>query len=90
MSVIDVPDSKQLTIYSKEVYDNTPYTKEKETISQGEKGNPIPEKVGSPSPIKNVFYLIHENRTYYLFLGDFIEGNADSTLFLFGENVTPN
>ncbi|MEO8862294.1 MAG: bifunctional YncE family protein/alkaline phosphatase family protein [Ginsengibacter sp.] len=90
MSVIDVPDSKQLTIYSKEVYDNTPYTKEKETISQGEKGNPIPEKVGDPSPIKNVFYIIKENRTYDQVLGDMKEGNGDSSLVLFGEKVTPN
>ena len=90
MSIIDVPDAKQLAAYSREVYENTPYTKEKETISQGEKGNPIPEKVGDPSPIKYVFYIIKENRTYDQVLGDMKEGNGDSSLVLFGEKITPN
>lgn len=90
MSIINVPDAAQLAAYSQQVYANTPYNKEKETISQGEKGNPIPEKVGDPSPIKYVFYIIKENRTYDQVLGDIKEGNGDSSLVLFGEKITPN
>ena len=90
MSIIDVPDSKQLSVYSQQVYENTPYTKEKETVSQGEKGNPVPVKVGDTSPIKYVFYIIKENRTYDQVLGDMKEGNGDTSLVLFGEKITPN
>ena len=90
MSIIEVPDTKQLAVYSKQVYDNTPYTKKKETISEGEAGNPIPQKLGSPSPIKYVFYIIKENRTYDQVLGDVKEGNGDTSLVLFGEKITPN
>ena len=90
MSIIDVPDEKQLGIYSRQVYENIPYTKEKETVSQGETGNPIPERVGDPSPIKYVFYIIKENRTYDQVLGDMKEGNGDTSLVLFGEKITPN
>jgi YVTN family beta-propeller protein len=90
MSIIDVPDAKQLAAYSQQVYSNTPYTKEKEIISQGERGNPIPEKVGDSSPIKYVFYIIKENRTYDQVLGDVKEGNGDTSLVLFGEKITPN
>ncbi|MEO6738543.1 MAG: bifunctional YncE family protein/alkaline phosphatase family protein [Ginsengibacter sp.] len=90
MSIIDAPSQKQLGIYSQQVYRNTPYTKEKELQAQGEKGNPIPEKVGDPSPIKYVFYIVKENRTYDQVLGDVKEGNGDTSLVLFGENVTPN
>jgi YVTN family beta-propeller protein len=90
MSIIDVPDSKRLATYSKEVYDNTPYNKEKETVTHGEKGNPIPEKVGDPSPIKYVFYIIKENRTYDQVLGDVKGGNGDANIVLFGEKITPN
>jgi YVTN family beta-propeller protein len=90
MSIIDVPDTKQLENYSQQVYENTPYTKEKESISKGETGNPIPEKVGDPSPIKYVFYIIKENRTYDQVLGDIKEGNGDTSLVLFGEKITPN
>ena len=90
MSIIDVPDEKQLSVYSQQVYNNTPYTKEKEMISQGEKNNPIPEKVGEPSPIKYVFYIVKENRTYDQVLGDVSKGNGDTSLVLFGKNITPN
>jgi YVTN family beta-propeller protein len=52
--------------------------------------NPIPRVIGEPSPIKYVFYVIKENRTYDQVLGDMPEGNGDPTLCLFGEKVTPN
>ena len=84
------PDDNQLGIYSKAVYNNTPYSKEKEMESTGEAGNPIPSRVGDPSPIKYVFYVIKENRTYDQVLGDVKEGNGDPNLVLFGKNVTPN
>jgi len=90
MSVIEEPTDATLAVYSKLVYTNTPYTKEKELISKGEPGNPIPMKVGDPSPIKYVFYIIKENRTYDQVLGDIPEGNGDTSLVLFGERITPN
>lgn len=90
MSVIDVPKEKTLAEWSKKVYSNIPYTKEKELLSQGEAGNPVPMKVGDPSPIKYVFYVIKENRTYDQVLGDMPEGNGDTSLVLFGEKITPN
>jgi YVTN family beta-propeller protein len=90
MSVIPTPDEKTLALWSKAVYENIPYTKDKETNAQGEAGNPIPMKLGDPSPIKYVFYIIKENRTYDQVLGDMPEGNGDTSLVLFGEKITPN
>lgn len=90
MSVINMPTAKQLSVYSQVVYQNTPYNKVKERLAQGEAGNPIPRKVGDKSPIKYVFYVIKENRTYDQVLGDMKEGNGDPRLTLFGEHVTPN
>jgi YVTN family beta-propeller protein len=90
MSIIDEPSDKQLSIFSKAVYDNTPYTKAKELIAEGEKNNPVPTKVGQSSPIKHIFYIIKENRTYDQVLGDVKKGNGDTGLVLFGENITPN
>lgn len=90
MSIIDEPSDFELSNYSKSVYLNTPYTKEKETYVKGEIGNPIPMKVGDTSPIKYVFYIIKENRTYDQVLGDVKGGNGDSSLVLFGQNITPN
>ncbi len=90
MSVIDIPAEEALSIYSQVVYRNTPYNKVKELLVQGEEGNPIPRRVGAASPIKYVFYVIKENRTYDQVLGDMKEGNGDPRLTLFGENITPN
>jgi YVTN family beta-propeller protein len=90
MSIIDEPNDAKLAAYSKMVYDNTPYTKEKELHTKGEVGNPIPMKVGNASPIKYVFYILKENRTYDQVLGDVPDGNGDTSLLLFGERITPN
>src|SRR5260221_1798287 len=90
MSIFPEPDGKILGDYSALVYQNTPYTKNGELMAKGEAGNPIPMKVGDGSPIKHVFYIIKENRTYDQVLGDMKEGNGDTSLVLFGERVTPN
>jgi len=90
LSVVQTPDAKQLSVYSQAVYHNTPYSKEKELTSEGKAGNPIPSRVGDPSPIKYVFYILKENRTYDQVLGDMPEGNGDTSLVLFGEKITPN
>lgn len=90
MSIVNIPTEQQLSVYSQVVYRNTPFKKENETMSKGEAGNPIPMKVGDPSPIKYVFYLIKENRTYDQVLSDIPGGNGDTSLLLFGERITPN
>ena len=90
MSIINEPSGKTLADYSAQVYANTPYTKQKELSPAGEAGNPVPQHVGNSSPIKYVFYVIKENRTYDQVLGDVKKGNGDTSLCLFGENYTPN
>ena len=90
LSIIDEPSATALALLSIAVYKNTPYIKERENISKGEKGNPIPTKVGDKSPIKYVFYIVKENRTYDQVLGDVKAGNGDTSLVLFGEKITPN
>ncbi len=90
LSIIKTPDEELLGRYSKMVYENTPYSKEKETNTSGESGNPVPMKTGQPSSIKYVFYIIKENRTYDQVLGDVKEGNGDTSLVLFGQHYTPN
>ena len=90
MSIINEPGETQLGIYSSLVYKNTAYKKEQETMASGEVGNPIPMKVGDKSPIKYIFYVIKENRTYDQVLSDIPGGNGDTSLLLFGERITPN
>lgn len=92
LSMIDIPAEKELGDYSRAVYRNTPYNKATELNGDqdAEAGNPIPVQVGKPSPIKHVFYVIKENRTYDQVLGDMPNGNGDTSLVLFGEKITPN
>ncbi|MGD8748284.1 MAG: bifunctional YncE family protein/alkaline phosphatase family protein [Balneolaceae bacterium] len=90
ISFIDRPDQIDMATYSQAVYKNTPYHKGHLSAADITEDNPIPATGDGQSPIKHVFYIIKENRTYDQVLGDLSRGNGDSTLTLFGENVTPN
>ena len=90
LSRIESPGPHQLAAYTAQVKQNTPYRRSKDKEAEGMAGNPIPRKVGDPSPIKYVFYIIKENRTYDQVLSDIPGGDGDTSLLLFGEEVTPN
>ncbi|TWR26269.1 bifunctional YncE family protein/alkaline phosphatase family protein [Mucilaginibacter achroorhodeus] len=90
LSFIDVPNEVKLKAYTKQVYANAAFTIKKAAVAAGETGNPIPRRVGEKSPIKYVFYIIKENRTYDQVLGDMPQGNGDSSLCIFGKKTTPN
>jgi YVTN family beta-propeller protein len=90
LSFIPIPTAADLAGFSQQVYANTPYSAEKERLAPGEEGNPIPRKQNDSTPIKYVFYVLKENRTYDQVLSDLPQGNGDSSLCLFGRKVTPN
>ncbi|MBF8295450.1 MAG: hypothetical protein HW389_1995 [Bacteroidetes bacterium] len=90
LSIIPFPGEKELAEHTQTVYRNTPYKQSALLTSEYEGKSAIPKKVGQPSPIKYVLYIIKENRTYDQVFGDMPEGNGDSSLCLFGETVTPN
>jgi DNA-binding beta-propeller fold protein YncE len=53
--------------------------------------NLVPDSVIRPNgPIRHVFFILKENRSYDEVLGDMPEGNGDSSLVWFGAAVTPN
>jgi len=90
LSIVPSPSEETLKSYTAQVYANTPYSMQKEQQAPGIDGNPIPKRPGYPSPIKYVFYVLKENRTYDQILGDLPQGNGDTSLCLFGKQVTPN
>ena len=45
---------------------------------------------GGGNPIHHVIYIIKENRTYDQLFGDIREANGDSSLVMYGEDITPN
>jgi YVTN family beta-propeller protein len=93
LSVVSAPDAAALARYTKTVYELTPRfetTPPRAARDAGRSSAPIPFRPGGRSPIRHVFYVLRENRTYDQILGDLGEGNGDASLCLFGEDVTPN
>ncbi len=94
LSVVDLPDRKhwdeQMAAWTRVAYACSPLKPSASVTVAPLPGNPIPAKVGDPSPIKYVIYIIKENRTYDQVLGDMPQGNGDARVCLFPDSVTPN
>lgn len=77
VSFVDFPDSKQLDAYTKQVRRN-------------DTGLLDRDMSGKIAPVKHVFYVIKENRTYDQVFGDMKQANGDEKLAIFPREVTPN
>jgi YVTN family beta-propeller protein len=93
VSLVPLPSKKDLPKLSETVWRNL----RREAIAQAalkpradQPPRVVPERIGEPSRIKHVVYVIKENRTYDQVLGDMKEGNGAADLCIFGEHVTPN
>ncbi len=93
VSLVPLPRDRDLPALSETVYRGI--RRERITASaqpprSGQPPRPVPERIGEPSLIKHVVYVIKENRTYDQVLGDVAEGNGQKDLCIFGEQVSPN
>ena len=86
VSLVDAPDEKQLSTYTRQVLNNTPAAKKPAELTADERRM----YDQTFSRIKHVLYIIKENRTYDQVFGDIPEGNGDAKLAMFGERITPN
>ncbi len=93
MSLVPIPDDDELATLTAKVDANL----RRATIEQAmlpprrdAAKRAIPERIGEPSHIEHVVYVIKENRTYDQVLGDMPQGNGDPSLCIFGERLTPN
>jgi YVTN family beta-propeller protein len=96
ISFIERPNNAQMTAYTEQVRRNSSYRPEQLQQSPVIANSVIPAQVGQSCPIKNVIFIIKENRTYDQVLGDMTDtagkpiGNGDPKLAIYGEKVTPN
>lgn len=93
VSLLDLPDIKQLAKYTEEVNRNNRLAYSLAGLEKPRpeaKPVPMPQRHGEPSVFKHVVYLIKENRTYDQIFGAMKEGKGDPNLVIFGENITPN
>jgi len=94
VQLIDPPQADQMAAYTSRVFDNNQWNGlDQRNPTAGRvkaKPVPVPERVGDPSPIKHVFMIVRENRTYDQVLGDDPRGNGEPAYAQFGNAVTPN
>ncbi len=93
VSFIAMPDKKKLVEYTEKVQQLNLQFRNKMAQLLPRKNKapmPVPERIGEPSSIKHVVYIIKENRTYDQVLGDMQEGRGKKELCVFGDSVTPN
>jgi YVTN family beta-propeller protein len=92
VSAIPDPGDSILAHHTLQVYQNSPCTDARRDRGARPADNPVPggRGGGERSPIRHVFYIIKENRTYDQVFGDMSEGNGDPSLCLFPDSVTPN
>ncbi|HWS00899.1 MAG TPA: bifunctional YncE family protein/alkaline phosphatase family protein, partial [Prolixibacteraceae bacterium] len=93
ISVIQLPDDNELKTYTEKVVASNMLFRLDLTAKLPRKNMepvPVPERIGEPSVIKHILYVIKENRTYDQVLGDMKKGDGDSTLTVYGRKVTPN
>jgi hypothetical protein len=105
VSIVDVPDGRELRLLTKQVHENNqtmPPVEDGRSVNDRDRDrdgyddhrhglpDPIPTHLGDRSPITHVFYILKENRTYDQVFGDMPQGNSDPTLVQFGRDVTPN
>ncbi|MES1213512.1 MAG: hypothetical protein ABUL64_02915, partial [Singulisphaera sp.] len=90
LSIIPIPTDEQLAAFTERVYKNCPYSDKLLAGTPADVKTAVPTKIGDPSPIKHIIYIIKENRTYDQVFGDIPGSNADPSLVMFGEEITPN
>jgi hypothetical protein len=89
--VVDFPGPEQMASHTKVAFAASPLDRDGAARTAGRADdNPIPARVGDPSPIKYCIYVVKENRTYDQVFGDIPQGNGDPALCLFPERITPN
>ena len=89
-SILPVPSTQQLAALTAQVQQNSLDDASRRASARTAAQNPIPRHQGEASPIKHVFFIVRENRTYDQILGDLPRANGDRSLVLFGRAVTPN
>src|SRR5207237_5050535 len=75
---VPFPDAKQLDEYTERVKKDARVPESLRALERGEKSAkpvPVPGRVGEPSVIEHVVYVIKENRTYDQVFGDLKQGN---------------
>lgn len=89
LSFIPMPDTAQLHKYTKQVFENNPFTRSI-SFDDWNDENPIPRNSATVSPLKHVFFIVKDLRSYDQIFGDLSQGTGADSLALYGKELTPN
>ncbi len=93
VSLVDLPDEARLAELTATALRNMALPRMEATFLSprpDQPPRPVPERMGEPSTIRHVVYIIKENRTYDQVFGALERGNGQADLCIFGRDVTPN
>ena len=91
ISIIPTEELQRLkTLTNTVIKNNNLFSNIKKEKQSAQRVVPVPVTPEQKSHFKHVVYIIKENRTYDQVFGDMEQGDGDSSLVLFGRNVTPN
>ena len=93
VDVIAVPTASQLAAYTTAVSENNKLAlMSAPTLAAKSVAVPraVPDRPGDSSLVNHVVFIVRENRTYDQVLGDLDRGARDSSLVMYGRDVTPN
>jgi YVTN family beta-propeller protein len=97
--IIAVPDEDELNRYTIAVAENNHMALPNEFLSSeatrakpnaNAAPRPVPARLGEPSTIDHVVYIIKENRSYDQYFGSLGKGNGDPSLNMYEDDVIPN
>ena len=93
ISIVPIPEAAALEQLTVRAYVNMAEPKIIEALlppRENQPPRPVPDRIGEPSSIKHVVYIIKENRTYDQVFGALPQGNGNAELCIFGRQITPN
>ena len=89
VSVMPIPDDKQLASLTKKVISNNYRIEDYRIVKKRRGDNPIPVYGGEKeSPVKYLVFISKENRTYDEIFGQLVKGNGDPSIARYGRGVT--
>jgi YVTN family beta-propeller protein len=85
VSIIDIPESKELKRMTEKVLDNNFHREKARMVLKTRQDNPIPLYGGEKaSPVKHIVFISKENRTYDEVFGQVEKGDGDPSIARYG------